>query len=199
VPGNELENVGRPGSFVAYGAEWARASSGPLRLTKGYSTEGGTRVPAIVKLPHTQQQRLTHDFASVLDIAPTIYELTGADYPETFRGHKRYPLAGNSLLPHLTGRSEHIHGEDYAIGWELFGRAAFRRGPWKITWVERPFGPSAFELFKINDDPGETRNLRDLHPEVYRAMTDAFDEYVRTHGVVIARPRFWRHDPPAAP
>jgi arylsulfatase len=189
--GNHLANVGRPGSFVAYGPEWARASTGPLRLLKGYSTEGGTRVPAIIKLPGGERHRLTAEFASVLDIAPTIYELTGASYPKAFRGRDLQPLNGTSLIPYLTDKSDQIHGHDYAMGWELFGRTAFRRGPWKITWIEKPFGPSDFELFHIDSDPGETQDLREQHPDVYRQMLDGFEHYARTNGVIIVRPGFW--------
>ena len=42
---NALENMGRPGSYVWLGPNWARASAAPFRLFKGYPTEGGTRVP----------------------------------------------------------------------------------------------------------------------------------------------------------
>ena len=190
-PGNELENVGLPGSFVSYGPEWARASSGPLRLLKGYPSEGGTRVPAIIKLPHRQQHRLTSEFASVLDIAPTIYELTGVTYPKTFGDHPLHALNGVSMLPYLTGQRDHVHVDDYAMGWELFGRAAFRRGRWKITWIEKPFGAGAFELFDIEADPGETRDVCAMYPDVYAQMVEGFEAYARTNGVVISRPPYW--------
>ena len=144
TPGNRLENVGRPGSFVGYGPEWARASTGPLRLMKGYATEGGTRVPAIIKLPNSKQHQVTSEFASVLDIAPTIYELSRARYPTTLRDHDLHALDGVSMLPYLTGQRDWIHDDDDSMGWELFGRTAFRRGKWKITWTEKPFGPSDF-------------------------------------------------------
>ncbi len=190
--GNHLENVGHPGSFVGYGPEWARASTGPLRLLKGYTTEGGTRVPAIVKLPHRRQHRLTAEFASVLDIAPTVYELAGANYPQTFAERQLHPLSGRSMLPYLSGQRERIHGDGDTMGWELFGRAAFRRGPWKITWIERPFGRSDFELFDIENDPGESRDVRTLHPNVYREMVEGFEDYVRSNGVIVVRPRYWQ-------
>jgi arylsulfatase len=78
------------------------------------------------------------------------------------------------------------------MGWELFGRAAFRRGKWKITWIEKPFGSSDFELFDIKADPGESRNVRAMHPEIYRQMVDGFQDYARTNGIVIDRPPHWR-------
>lgn len=190
-PGNSLDNVGRPGSFVAYGAEWARASTGPLRLMKGYSSEGGTRVPALIKLPHSRQHRVTSEFASVLDIAPTIYELTGAKYPTTFRETELHALDGVSLMPHITGTSDRIHADDDAMGWELFGRAAFRRGPWKITWIEKPFGTGEFQLFDMEHDPGESRDVRQQHPDEYQRLVAGFEEYQRKKGVIVVRPEHW--------
>jgi arylsulfatase len=190
-PGNELENLGQPGSFVGYGAEWARASTGPFRLVKGYCTEGGTRVPAIIKLPGREQHRTIQQFATVLDIAPTIYALAGAEYPESFRGHPLHRLEGKSMLPQLQGDGDAIHSDAEPIGWELFGRAAFRRGKWKITWTEKPFGLSDFELFDIDKDPGESRDLRQLHPEQFARMVADFEEYVRAKGVIIVRPDHW--------
>lgn len=190
-PGNQLENVGLPGSFVGYGPEWARACSGPLRLLKGYATEGGTRVPAIVKLPGNARQRASDEFATALDIAPTIYELSRTKYPPPSAPGPLLELDGESLLPYLSGDSNRIHSAEYSMGWELFGRTAFRKGKWKITWTEEPFGIGAFELFDIEADPGESEDLRATFPEVYQQMLKGFDEYRKDNGVVIARPEHW--------
>ena len=46
---NKLDNIGNYDSFVWYGPRWAQASTAPHKLYKGYSTEGGIRVPFIVQ------------------------------------------------------------------------------------------------------------------------------------------------------
>jgi arylsulfatase A-like enzyme len=48
---NRLDNIGSHDSFVWYGTHWAQASTAPSRLYKMYSTEGGCRVPLVMK-PH---------------------------------------------------------------------------------------------------------------------------------------------------
>ncbi|PSR83019.1 alkaline-phosphatase-like protein [Coniella lustricola] len=48
---NSLDNIGRANSFVWYGTHWAQAATAPSRLYKMFSTEGGCRVPLVVK-PH---------------------------------------------------------------------------------------------------------------------------------------------------
>ena len=51
---NKLDNIGNFNSFVWYGPRWAQASTAPGKLYKGYSTEGGIRVPFILKLVSSQ-------------------------------------------------------------------------------------------------------------------------------------------------
>jgi arylsulfatase len=189
---NRLENAGLPLSFVAYGPNWARASSGPFRLLKGHAAEGGIRAPCIIKLPNTSHQRWSAEFTTVLDIAPTIYDLAGAEYPAAYRGRPILPLQGTSLLPHLHDRNRPVHSATYGMGWELFGRAAYRRSRWKITWVEPPSGPGEFELFDILHDPGETVNLRASQPELFGELTKAWHDYARHNGVVVSRPAAWQ-------
>ncbi|KAF5543547.1 Arylsulfatase [Fusarium phyllophilum] len=46
---NSLESIGRRNSFVWYGSRWAQAATAPSRLYKMFSTEGGCRVPLVVK------------------------------------------------------------------------------------------------------------------------------------------------------
>ncbi len=56
---NKLENIGNHDSFVWYGPRWAQASTAPSRLYKMYSTEGGIRVPMVVKYVDPISCRLT--------------------------------------------------------------------------------------------------------------------------------------------
>ena len=46
---NTLENIGNHDSFVWYGPRWAQASTAPSKLYKMYSTEGGIRVPFVMR------------------------------------------------------------------------------------------------------------------------------------------------------
>ena len=68
---------------------------GGLRGNKGTIYEGGLRVPAIIEWPEKiKPARITSHPASVLDILPTILEITGTTYPAPQR-----PLDGTSLVP----------------------------------------------------------------------------------------------------
>ena len=70
----------------------------------------------------------------------------------------------------------------------MFGRCAIRQGKWKIVKIEPPFGKGSFELFNIEDDPTESRNLSDQYPDQYQKMLNYWKAYVRDNGVIFVDP-----------
>ncbi|MFT6810932.1 MAG: arylsulfatase A-like enzyme [Saprospiraceae bacterium] len=185
-PNNPYPYMGSPNSFVAYGPEWAHASSTPYRLYKGYSTEGGIHSPLIIKTPSQKEESAVNPaFCTVKDLAPTFLEIAQQDYPNSYDGKKLKPLEGASMLPLLKKNTSIIHDDDYVMAWELFGRYAVRKGPWKITQVEAPFGKSKFELFNLNEDPSEINDVSISHPEIYLQMIKHWEDYVAANGVIL--------------
>lgn len=111
-------NLGQSGSDVQYGLRWAEVSATPLRLTKGYTGEGGVSAPAIVHLPGQNHRGATvRDFLHIRDSAPTLLELAGIPQPATpapaavndagvdqnagkvvYDGRYVYPITGKSAL-----------------------------------------------------------------------------------------------------
>ncbi|KIY53968.1 arylsulfatase [Fistulina hepatica ATCC 64428] len=191
---NSLENIGEYNSFVWYGPRWAQASTAPSRLYKMFSTEGGIRVPFILNYPPWTQGRggmIIDAFATVMDIAPTILDLAHIEHPGkvgSFRGRKIEPMRGKSwsfFFRNVTSGMNAIHGnDDVPTGWELFGRAALRRGKWKIVFMPIPaHGKGEWELFDLSSDPGETNDLATQHPDILRDMLTLWDEYVKETGV----------------
>jgi arylsulfatase len=83
---NSLENLGNDDSFIWYGPRWAQAATAPSRLYKAYTTEGGVRVPFLAKFPagygmEGKANSITHEFGTVMDLAPTILEMAGITHP----------------------------------------------------------------------------------------------------------------------
>ncbi|MEM6366266.1 MAG: sulfatase-like hydrolase/transferase, partial [Planctomycetota bacterium] len=99
---------------------------GGLRGNKGLIYEGGLRVPGIIEWPGQIDARQSDFPASVMDIMPTILELTGIDYPDD------RPIDGIDIRTVLAGKAlnertllwalEDADGPDYAI----------RQGDWKL-------------------------------------------------------------------
>ncbi len=180
-----LPYMGTSQSFIAYGAQWAHASSAVNSLYKGYSAEGGIHTPMIIRLPHQSQGRgVTNTFASILDLAPTFLEFANGTYPDTYKGFRLAPYQGQSMVPFLAQQASTIHPPEYAMGWELFGRCALRQGKWKITKIERPFGTGDFQLFDLQTDPTESHDLSQQYPDLYRQMLAKWKDYVRNNGVI---------------
>jgi arylsulfatase A-like enzyme len=126
-----------------------------LRGTKGTMYEGGIRVPMIVRWPGRIPANSTSDQPWYFpDVLPTLAELAGA--------------------------SEHVPPGIEFMYWELgSGRRlqrAVRMGHWKAVQPE-PGKP--VELYDLQVDEGETRDVAKDHPEIL-AKIQAYLETCRT-------------------
>jgi arylsulfatase A-like enzyme len=182
------ENWGRKGSAVDYGVAWAQAGSVPFRMFKGYVAEGGIRSPLIIAGPGIKQTGgINAAFLHVMDIAPTLYELAGAEHPSKKPDGKIAPLQGKSLVPMLTGKSGSVRGDRDCVGWEMFGNRAVRRGDWKILNLLRAAGGTGeWQLFNLKTDPAETNDLAKASPNQLKELVALWDEYAKNNGVILS-------------
>ena len=212
---NSLENLGRGNSFIWYGPRWAQAATAPSRLYKAFTTEGGVRVPFLAKFPkgvdvrsngeamtsgpvetattgsHVTNEKgsITHNFSTVMDLAPTILEMAGVKHPApTYQGREVVSMRGRSMLPFLSGSSPSIHPADHITGWETCGRAAVRCGDYKIVFIPKPKGPERWQMYNLAQDPGEIHDLSEQDPDRLERMIKMWDQYVLETGVVPLAP-----------
>jgi arylsulfatase A-like enzyme len=136
-----------------------------LRGHKGMVTEGGIRVPFIMKLPGTIPGGLVYDQPAIfLDIMPTILDLAGIDEPAAAA------LDGVNLIPYLTGKASGSPHEVLHWSWDpYFDRWAIREGPWKAL-REMEDGKLITGLFRLDADPGEQINLIDQYPGKFEEL-----------------------------
>ena len=141
-------------------------SNGPWRGYKRDVYEGGIRVPMIVSWKgHVRKGEQSDFVCSFWDLMPTFRELTGA------RPGKG--LDGVSLLPLLEGRrGQKEHKFLYFEFQELGGRQAVRQGPWKLVHMDIRSDNPRFELYNLDSDPGETRDLSAEHPDVLARLQE---------------------------
>jgi arylsulfatase A-like enzyme len=192
---NSYKNMGNRDSYLWYGPNWARASVGPWRMFKAFTSEGGIRAPAIVHYPQLDSGKTNDQLLTVMDVMPTALELAGTSHPgPQYKDRTLHPLKGVSMLPMLRGDVESTHADDYVMGWELFGKTAIRAGDWKILqepvsdwWAKhRPATePYVWQLFNLRDDPSELNDLAAQNPEKLSEMLALWDQYARDHGVII--------------
>ena len=168
---DEYEVMGQPNSFISYGPQWAEAGSSPFRYFKGLTTEGGMNAPMILSGAGVEKGNVIHHgFLTLMDVAPTFYEVAQAKYPETFNNNRLYPLRGNSIMPLATGNATAVHTDDYIFGLEHGNYAMLRKGDWKITNIIRPLDAANFELYNLSTDLAEINNLKDSEPDKYQEL-----------------------------
>ena len=179
---NDLSNMGKPGSFVSYGPQWAEAGSAPFSRHKMYSTNGGLIAPMIIAGPDVPASgQRNHAFVTVMDLAPTFLELGKGSYPAS--GFAQ-PL-GTSLAPLLSGKVSQIHDKQEVFLVSHRGRAMLRQGDWKILTLEPPFDEARFQLYNVVDDPGESIDLSAQHPEKRDDLIQLWRTHRREMGIVL--------------
>ena len=151
------------------GGKETYARQDPLRSGKGWLYEGGIRVPLIVRWPGRVEPGTTTDhLLSTVDFLPTFLEILGD--PETPAG-----LDGESFLDILKGgqaglgRTLYWHYPHYHRGSGMPPAGAIRQGHYKlIEWFEGSIAgrDTDFELFDLESDISETKNLSSSRPEL---------------------------------
>ncbi|MBT5073468.1 MAG: arylsulfatase [Kordiimonadaceae bacterium] len=187
---NSYDNMGKINSYIYYGPHWAQASSAPSRLFKGFPTQGGIKVPAIINFPGKiggREDQFSNEFMTILDLAPTFLELAETKHPGTnYNGRAIFPHIGTSAVSFLNGSLEQLHDENDTVAWELNSRAGVRKGDWKIVKIPGRFGTGEWELFNMVDDPGETNDLSAQNTVKLVELIAAWDKYVIDNGVIMA-------------
>ena len=135
-------------------------SNGPWRGYKRDVYEGGIRVPFIISWNgHVKEGGETDFMCSFWDVMPTLRELNGQSLEDD--------MDGISLLPLLEGRKgQKEHEFLYFEFQEYGGRQAVRKGPWKLVHKNIRNDDETYELFNLDDDPSETTDLLQEHPEI---------------------------------
>lgn len=152
--------------------------TGGLRAGKGWTYEGGIRVPFVAQWPGRIRPGSTHrEAASFTDLLPTLAALTGGEVP------RDRPIDGIDLTPALLGRPTHPRTLYHYHDWTL---NAVLSGPWKLHLPDRSNGLWPGEdlgtvepledqgkplLYNLTDDRGERRNLAVRHPHLVRRLT----------------------------
>jgi len=157
------------------------SSNTPLRGGRGTLYEGGIRVPFILRRPGGPTGIVYDEPISTLDVLPTVLSATGSGPP---RGRV---FDGVNLLPYLTeGRGRKPHDTLY---WRLGENFAVRIGEWKLVRSGRPVAA----LYKLSEDPGETRDLSEAQPKIVKALAA---DYARWQAQMIEP--LWTLAPPGA-
>ena len=170
------------GGAVSYGIGWANASNTPFYEYKVQVNEGGISTPLIAHWPQsikTQAGKFNHQPAYLIDIAPTLYEIAGADYPEIFHhSDSIYPLEGISLLKRFKTGDGDVHNYMF---WEHQNNSAIRKGDWKAL---KGVDENTWELYNLASDRIESKNVAAEHPELVEELNKKWYEWATDKKVI---------------
>ncbi|QGM46415.1 arylsulfatase [Methylocystis heyeri] len=189
-----------------YAAAWAWASSTPFQWTKQVASHlGGTRDPLIVSWPAKIKTHgeLRTQFQHVTDIAPTIYELAGITPPDKVDGFAQTPLEGKSFAASFfDAAAPSSHKQQvfetsgnraiYQGGWWAGARHA---APWSARRGELAIGQNPWELYNLDQDFSQARDLAKDRPDKLRELTALFDSEARRTQIYPLLPA--RKEPPS--
>jgi arylsulfatase len=165
---------------------WAQVSMTPDRYYKYQAYEGGYHVPFIVSGPGIEGGAVTDAFATVMDLYPTLLEYAGTRHPGMdFSGRTVSPIAGQSMVPFLTGQDNLVHSPDYVYGWVINGFVGLRKGDWKLLYdgsLPTDDG-DAWHLYNLASEGGEYVDLKDENPEMYQEMMREYRHFVTAYNV----------------
>ncbi|MDR1666666.1 MAG: sulfatase-like hydrolase/transferase [Bacteroidales bacterium] len=172
--------VGSAGSYELQNSNWSQTGNSPLRNYKGRPYEGGISSPFIAWFPKkVKAGGIVDGTGHIIDLAPTFYELAGAQYPASFNGATVHPLPGKSLVPVLTGATNKVErGEP--LFWERAGNKAVRSGKWKLVSL---YPENRYELYDIEADRAENRDLAAQHPDIVERLKNEYAQWAAKNDV----------------
>lgn len=175
---------GGPSTYPHFSAGWAVAMDAPFSYTKQVASDfGGTRNGMIIQWPAGIKAKgeIRSQFGHVIDIAPTIYEVTGIPAPKMVNGIEQDPIEGTSLVYSFDdGNAAEQHKVQY---FEMFGNRGVYQDGWfartvhRAAWemkVRAPLTEDQWQLFNTNEDFSLANDVTEQYPEKLKEMQDLF-------------------------
>ncbi|WP_168211116.1 arylsulfatase [Mariniblastus fucicola] len=168
---------GSAASYLCLGPGFSNACNTPFRRHKTWVHEGGISTPLIVHWPKgiSAKGELRHTASHVIDIVPTIFELTEIEKPTRWEDEKIPAAPGKSLVAAF---ERDIEIEREQLWWSHEGNAAIRVGDFKLV----KGGGEPWSLYNIATDRAEAVDLVESEPakaeELKRLWQEQVDEIV---------------------
>jgi len=180
-------------------AGWSWAFDTPFTWFKQNASKlGGIRQSMAVMWPNGIKEKggLRDQFMHVIDVVPTILEVTGIPAPEYVDGIKQAPIEGTSFaytFDEANAKEPSHHKTQY---FEMFGQwALYHEGwllgtkvtgaPWDVTRPGNsdPLNNQVLELYDLNTDFSQSQNLADKYPEKIEELKKIFIEEANKYQV----------------
>ena len=181
---------GQPLARPSDGTEFFPYNAG-MKGLKGSADEGGVRVPFFVRWDgRIEPGRNVDRIAAHIDVFPTLATLAGARLPEG-------QVEGRNLLPLI--KNPEAHWPDRYL-FTHKGRWKTGADPDEHQWKDFAVRSQRFRyvedvaLYDMQNDPDQTTNVIDEHPEIVKKMRAAYDTWWKK-----TLPRMVNEDAPLSP
>src|SRR5215468_8481075 len=178
-----IDVLGSPDTYEHYPTGWATAFSTPFQMFKRYSQyAGGTCDPLVISWPKGIKAKgeVRDQYHHSTDIVPTILDVVGLEMPKVYRGVEQYPLSGLSMRysfdkPKAPTQKKRQY---YA----MVGTRGIWQDGWKAAALHAPisgvghFDQDKWELYHVDEDRSESKNLAGKHPDKLKELIAAWFE-----------------------
>ena len=175
---------GGPSTYPHFSAGWAVAMDAPFSYTKQVASDfGGTRNGMIIQWPAGIKAKgeIRSQFGHVIDIAPTVYEITKIPAPKMVNGIQQDPIEGTSLAYTFDNADA---AEKHTVQYfEMFGNRGIYQDGWfartihRAAWELKPRQPlqdDKWELYNTKEDFSLANDLASQNADKLKAMQDLF-------------------------
>jgi len=167
------------GPWMVYGNH--AGGVGPLRGCKGNCWDGGVRVPCVMQWPaRLKPGSVVKTPMMTIDVLPTIANLIGAPLPQK-------KIDGKDAWKVIAGEQDQPVQEAYYFFYRRNSLEAMRMGRWKLQfphqWRDSKTSPAndghagkyvtqecGLELYDLESDPGESKDVSSVYPEIVKKM-----------------------------
>ncbi len=187
-------------TFPHFAAAWAWALDTPFQWVKQVASHrGGTAQGVCMSWPGhiTDLGGIRNQFCHVIDIVPTILEVTGITAPDTINGIKQRPIEGVSMVYTWDKANANAPTRHTTQYFEMLGnRAIYQDGwmavttpvtiPWDLSTKSPPDVITGYkwELYNMNEDVTEANDLAAKMPDKLKQMQDAFYAEAKKYNVL---------------
>ena len=190
-----MNELGGPTSYNHYPVGWAHAMNTPFQWAKVVASHfGGTSNGMVISWPgHIKDGgAIRPQFHHIIDIAPTILEMTDIAAPDVLNGVKQKPIEGVSMAYTLASpTAPTTHPTQY---FELMGnRGVYSNGwmasttPQRLPWIATGPDPKPesfqWELYDVSKDFSQAHNIAAQNPAKLKEMEAIFDAEARKYNV----------------
>jgi arylsulfatase A-like enzyme len=178
-----LDTLGGPETYNHYPTGWAVAFSTPFQMFKRYSQfSGGTCDPLVIHWPKGIKAKgaVRHQYHHSTDVVSTILDVTGLEMPAVYRGVEQYPLNGVTMRDSFDAADAPT--EKKRQYYTMLGTRGIWQDGWKASALHAPisgkgnFDRDVWELYHVDEDRAESKNLAEEHPEKLQELIDAWFE-----------------------